>query len=148
MSSLGEKFAGNVLALGAGSLTAKNGKSASLEPLDSNQVAKACQLIVLEIPMKACAEQQGSTIRAVQSQRQGGSAMTLRGAANLSRRNARAKAHFARLFGFTGPCTDPDFMEGIEKVADYYWRKQQPALIDITPAPDPNQADLFGGDKC
>lgn len=102
------------------------------------------QLIVLQIPIKACAEAQQSTERAVESQRQGESAMSLRAAANLSRANSRARAGFARMFGFTGPCTDPDFMEGVDKIAEYYWRKQVQLMEPQPLVINDGQGDLFG----
>jgi hypothetical protein len=148
MGATGGKIAGNYSGLNGGSVPVENPHPTALPALNTEQVIRHTQLIVLSIPIKKCAVQQGATTRAVESQRQGDSSMSLRAAVNLSRANPRAKAMFARMFGFSGPMTDPDFMEGIEQVADYYWRKQQQQLIDVTPTvADTDQADLFGGDQ-
>ncbi len=139
------KIAGTYAGPGGGSLPVQSPQlSPRLPALTSGQVIRETQLIILQIPIKQAAQQQEATTRAVESQRQGESSMSLRAAANLSRANPRARAAFARLFGFTGPMTDPDFMQGIEQVASYYWQKQQRLMFDVTPDVA-CQDDLFGG---
>lgn len=84
---------------------------------------------------------QGATTRAVEAQRNGDSTMSLRAAVNACRANPRARAMFARLIGIPGQCSDPDFMEGLEKVVDYFLR--QPGA-SATAQEDEPIADLFG----
>ena len=114
-----------------GSLPGNNAKPTStLPPLNTNQLKRETQRIVIQFPTKAVAEQQGGTERAVEDQRNGESCMSLRAAVNMCRANPRARAQFARLLGFSGAHTDPDFMEGMEKLAQGYLR-QQAAMFGI-----------------
>lgn len=130
--------AGTVSGQSAGSLPGINQKNSSgLPKLGRNELIRVTQGIVLQFPIKEMAELQDSTTKAVESQRNGDSAMSLLAAANCSRGNARARAMFARLFGFTGHHTDPDFMEGLEKMALGYMR-QQMAAMGMAPEMDAN----------
>ena len=133
----------------AGSLPGTNPKNTSgdiLPSLGRNELIREVQAIVLHFPIKQVAEEQDCTTKAVESQRSGDSAMSLLAAANMSRSNPRARAMFARLFGFTGHYTDPDFMEGMEKVFHAYLRQQhQVAEEGPAEACDEAMGDLFGG---
>jgi hypothetical protein len=121
--------AGSVPGRGAGSLPGIDRKNSSRLPrLGRNELIRETQSIVLQFPIKDMAEMQDATTKAVESQRNGDSAMSLLAAANCSRSNVRARAMFARLFGFTGHHTDPDFMEGLEKMALGYMRQQMAAM--------------------
>lgn len=116
---------GSVPGQKAGSLLGKNPENTSdLPRLGRNDLLKAVQSIVLHFPIKKAAELQDNTTKAVEGQRAGGSAMELLAAANMCRSSAKARALFAPLFGFSGAYTDPDFMEGMERLAMSYLRQQ------------------------
>lgn len=141
----GGKTSGSLARLRHGGFpVADYGNTSVLPPLTTSQLVRETQDIVLRFPIKEMAEDQGATTRAVESQRNGESAMSLRAAVNMCRSNARARAMFARMIGIPGQCSDPDFMEGLEKVVDYYRRQQ----LQDSPAPAPDDqppADLFAG---
>jgi hypothetical protein len=130
----------------AGNLTGKNSQNSSepLPPLTSRQALKESQAIVLQFPIKVAAELQQATTRAVESQRDGESAMSFRAAVNMARANPRARALIGRLLGFTGQYSDPDFMEGLEQVVGYMLRQKQQAEDGPGAACDEANLDLFG----
>lgn len=104
------------------------------------------QRIALMGSLKQVAEQQDATERAVESQRNGESAMSLEAAVNLSNNNPRAKAEFAKLFGIPGYFNDPDFMEAWQKFGEFYAR--QKAMAEAAPVErEDNVVDLFGGEN-
>lgn len=105
---------------------------------------RATQRIVLRFPIKAVAEQQDSTERAVESQRNGESAMSLQAAVNMARSNPRARAEFAKLFGIPSYFNDPDFMEAWERFGEFFLRQQQPVEV-VAEDHQTNVVDLFGG---
>lgn len=110
---------------GLGSLPGKNPCNSSAPPkLGRNDLIKAVQAVLLQFPVKKVAEDQDTTTKAVECQRNGDSAMSLLACANMCRSNARARALLAPLFGFSGHYTDPDFMEGMEKMALGMLRQQ------------------------
>ena len=138
--------AGNVPGGSPGSLPGKNpGNTSRLPQLGRNDLIREVQSIILQFPLKQVAEEQDATTKAVESQRSGDSAMSLLAAANFARSNVRARAMFMRLFGCSGRVTDPDFMEGVEKIAEFYWREQQRAEDGPAEACDPAMDDLFAG---
>lgn len=112
-----------------GSLPRKNTKNTSGK-IGRHDLIREVQAILLQFPIKEAAELQDTTTRAVESQRNGDSAISLLAAANMCRSNPRARAMFGKLFGFSGAHTDPDFMEGMEKLAQGYLR-QQAAMFGI-----------------
>lgn len=120
---------GSYAGLNAGRDTGKApGNSSALGQLGRNELIRETQAIVLQFPTKQVAYQQDSTAKAVESQRNGDSAMSLLAAVNMSRTNPRARAMFARLFGFSGQHTDPDFMQAMELMAASYMRQQAEML--------------------
>lgn len=153
-SSLGKNI-GTVSASNHGSFAARAPGSSSgvypkntsgLGPLGRNDLIRVVQAIVLQFPIKEAAEHQDATTKAVESQRNGDSAMSLLAAANMCRSNVRARALFAPLFGFTGCYTDPDFMEGMEKLALGYLRQQQTEFTSPPASPSPRDASVTGED--
>lgn len=153
-----EQFGKNdrsVVAHKAGSYSGLNGGSdlgkkpnlasdAPLPRLGRQQLIRETQGIVLHFPIKKVAEWQDTTEKAVESQRNGESAMSLLAAANLSRSNPRARAMFAKLFGITGRMADPDFMEGWARFMAWHEREQQRAENGPAEACDEAMVDLFG----
>lgn len=121
--------------------------SSELPPITNNELIRETQLIVLEFGTERAAEEQGSTPRAIESQKNGESAIQTVRLINWARRNARVRAHVARLIGLTGPMTDPDFMEGMSQVADFFTRQQAVAAIaehDVDEAVADAMDELFG----
>lgn len=126
-----EQARGSFVGEGARKSSVGNAKETSLLPLTNNELIRETQLIVLEVGSARAAEEQGSTPRAIESQRNGESAIQTVRLINWARRNVRVRAHVARLIGLTGAMTDPDFMEGISQVADFFTRQQAvPAASD------------------
>jgi hypothetical protein len=130
-----------------GSLSGKNpGNSSNSAELGRNDLIRQTQSILLHFPIKEAAELQDATTKAVESQRNGDSAMSLLAAAKMCRNSAKARALFAPLFGFTGAHTDPDFMQGMEMLAHSYLR-QQLATFAGEPSPEAlAMGDSEGGD--
>lgn len=121
--------------------------SSELPPITNNELIRETQLIVLEFGTERAAEEQGSTPRAIESQKNGESAIQTVRLINWARKNARVRAHVARLIGLTGAVTDPEFMEGAEMVADFVMRQRQAAAAaehDVDHATDHAMAELFG----
>lgn len=140
----GGKTAGRVPASGRGSLPVKNPQpAAKLPPLSTAELIRETQAIVLHFPIKEMADQQGAATRTVESQRNGESAISFRGAVNMCRANPRARAMVARLIGIPGQCSDPDFMEGLEKIVEYYIGQMPNA--DNLAADCEETPDLFRG---
>lgn len=123
--SVGGKIGRTYRGLNAGNLLGTHPQNSSgLAKLSANDVTDAVQAIVLHFPIKEAARLQDNTTKAVERQRAGDNSMSLEAAANMCRGSARARALFAPLFGFTGDCTDPDFMEAQELLAKSYLRRQ------------------------
>lgn len=114
---------GSVAGRGAGSLPGKNPGNSSA-PLGRNELIRQTQAILLQFPIKEAAHLQDATTKAVESQRNGDSAISLLAVAKMCQGSAKARALFAPLFGFTGAHTDPDFMQGMELLAHSYMRQQ------------------------
>jgi len=142
--SLPDRARGTFVGSDARKSSSQNTKETS-EPLSTPELTRECQLILLEFSTAQAAEEQGATPRAIESQRNGESGISTRSLINWARRNARVRAHVARLIGLTGPMTDPDFMEGLSQVAGYFTRQQDgSAEHDAATACDEAMADLFG----
>lgn len=137
---------GTFAATGPGSLSGKNpGNSSVLPPLGRHDLIRETQSMVLHFPIKLVAEQQDSTTKAVESQRNGDSAMSLLAAVNMARANPRARAMLAKLIGVPGHAGDPDFMEAWDRFLAFAVRQHQQAEDGPAVACDPAMADLFGG---
>lgn len=106
------------------------------ELLGRRELIDETQRILLRFSIKESAELQDTTERAVEMQRNGDSAISLLAAANMCRGSAKARALFAPLFGFTGHYTDPDFMEGLEKVMLGYLNQHIPEQIEQEQEPE------------
>ena len=120
-------FTGNVQPLLPGSVLREKPRKtseATLPQIGRQDLIREVQGIVLQFSTKEMAQYQDSTERAVESQRNGESAMSLLAAANASRTNPRVRAMFARLFGITGPMADADFAEGYDRMMDFFIRQQ------------------------
>ncbi|HEX4302872.1 MAG TPA: hypothetical protein VHZ78_08760 [Rhizomicrobium sp.] len=147
-ATLTEQARGTFVGLGARKSSVENAKETSLPPITNNELIRETQLIVLEFGTERAAEEQGSTPRAIESQKNGESAIQTVRLINWARRNARVRAHVARLIGLTGPMTDPEFMEGMSQVADFFTRQQQAsdcAEHHAGEACDDAMTELFGG---
>jgi len=128
-----------------GSVLRENPNHASRLPrLGRKELIRETQKISLMASLKDAAEQQDTTERAVESQRNGESAMSLLAAVNMSRSNPRARAEFAKLFGIPGYFNDPDFMEAWEKFGEFFMRQQAQEVEPATER-EGNVVDLFGG---
>lgn len=106
--------------------------------LTTHQVIREVQIISLQFPTAQVAEEQGASPRAVENQRNGESALSLRNMINWCRANPRVRAQFIRLLG--EQClysTDPDFMEGFVKVMTSLTRNSMS---------DADAEDVRGGD--
>ena len=112
--------------------------------LGRKELINSNQKILLNFSIKEAADLQDATERAVESQRNGDSSISLQAVANMCLGSAKARALFAPLFGFTGHYADPEFMEGLEKVMQGYLQ-QQMAPHSPAEADDDGHADLFGG---
>jgi hypothetical protein len=132
-----------------GSVVRENPHHATEARLGRKQLIRETQKIMLQFPIKEAAELQDTTERAVESQRNGESAVSLLAVANMCQASAKARALFAPLFGFTGHYTDPDFMEGLEKVMAGYLRQQMgqqpPAVAEPEQDLPELTPDLFAG---
>lgn len=146
------KIAGSVLHSNGGSFPRRSRGSVlrenphqdvALPRLGRKELIRETQKILLQFSIKEAADDQDTTERAVEAQRNGESSISLQAAANMCRSNARARALFAPLFGFTGHYADPDFMEGLEKVMRGYLNQQLPPDDE---GDEEAHADLFGGD--
>lgn len=122
----------------------KPGNSSALPKLRKNQVKDASQSIVLMFPIKEAAAHQDATTAAVESQRNGDSAMSLHAAVNLSRGSVKARAEFAKLFGFPEHYSDPDFLAAWEGFVAFYERKKREAEEGPAVTCDEAMGDLFG----
>lgn len=149
------KISGSLLAHSGGSfprrdrgrLLRENPNSAtSLPNIGRKELISETQRIALMGSLKDVAEQQDTTERAVESQRNGESAMSLQAAVNMARHNPRARAEFARLFGIPGYFNDPDFMEAWERFGDFFARQQYAAEPEPAADREGKVIDLFGGD--
>lgn len=145
------KFPGSVVPQERGRVVGKHPNNSSsipaLPPISRKELIRETQSIVLQFHIKEMAHWQDCTDKAVESQRDGEAAMSLRAAVNAARSNPRVRAMLGRLLGFTGHYADPDFMEGWEKMAMSAIARQHFAndqgeqseeFEDATP-------DLFGG---
>jgi hypothetical protein len=113
--------------------------------LGRHDLIRETQQIMLQFSIKEGAALQDTTERAVESQRNGESAISLLAVANMCQGSAKARALFAPLFGFSGAYTDPDFMQFQERMMVEYLRQQLPE-----PAEEENDEPhpcLFGGDQ-
>jgi hypothetical protein len=149
------KFSGSPLAHGVGSFPRRDrgrvlrenpNHASSLPNIGRKELIRETQRIALLDSLKAVAEQQDTTERAVESQRNGESAMGLQAAVNMARNNPRARAEFAKLFGIPCYFNDPDFMEAWERFGEFFMRQQ---VLEAAAQPveyDGNVVDLFGGD--
>ena len=128
-----------------GSVLGFNTRNTSALPkLRKREVLEASQAIVLQFPIKEAADLQDATTKAVESQRNGDSAMSLQAAINLARGSTKARAQFAKLFGFPEHYGDPDFLAAWEGFAAYYERKKREAEEGPAVATDEAMTDLFG----
>jgi hypothetical protein len=141
---------GSVSGQGPGSLPGKKPGNSS-GPLGRHDLIRRTQAILLQFPLKEAAELQDATTKAVESQRNGDSAMSLLAVAKMCQGSAKARALFAPLFGFTGAHTDPDFMQGMEMLAHSYMRQQLEKFGAPKPSAaihgDDNSSDCAGGDQ-
>jgi hypothetical protein len=131
------------------SLFTKN--SSPLPPLSTAELIRETQGIVLQFPTYQVAEEQGASPRAIENQRNGESAISLRNAINWARRNPRVRARFMYLMGCESE-TDPDFVQGISLLFNEFVRLRTSDASSGTPdeliggdASDCETADLFGG---
>jgi hypothetical protein len=119
----------------------KTKNSSALPPLNTDQLIRETQSIILQFPTQQVAEEQGASPRAIENQRNGESSISLRNAINWCRANPRVRAEFMRLMGCDGE-TDPDFVQGISLLMNAMAR-QAPA--DTQPdGVAPPAPDLFG----
>lgn len=125
-----------------GSVLRENPNRAS-GPIGRKELIRETQRISLMGSLKDVAEQQDTTERAVESQRNGESAMSLQAAVNMARNNPRARGEFARLFGIPGYFNDPDFMEAWERFGEFFMR-QQVQEPEPTGEREGKVIDLFG----
>lgn len=121
---------------------AKNSCADRLEPLGRNDLIRSWQAIILPFSLKRAAEEQDTTRQAVENQRNGDSAASLLAAINMARANPRVRAQLGALMGFRGCYTDPDFMEGMEKLAQGYVRQQFSSLTFV-PDASPHDVDAI-----
>jgi hypothetical protein len=127
-------------------------RTSVLPPLTRTEFIRQTQEILCEFPSTQAAEEQDATPRAVESQRNGESGISSLRLINWARRNARVRAHVARLIGLSESITDPDFMQGASLVADYFARMhgmaecEQLSGDDMEKTEAPVNGDLFGGD--
>lgn len=94
--------------------------------LTRHGLIRETQKILLQFSIKEASHLQDTTERAVEQQRNGESAVSLRAVANMCQGSPKARALFAPLFGFTGRYTDPEFMEWQEKMMQEYLRQHMP----------------------
>lgn len=117
----------------------------SLPPLTTAELNRETQCIVLQFHTEQASDEQGAGIRAIELQKNGESGISTKGLINWARRNARVRAEVARLIGLTGRVTDPDFMEGMAKVAASIIREEAVAADDgLEAANEFAMRDLFG----
>lgn len=93
------------------------------EALDVNLVNKVVQCVALQFSIDEVACDAGATPRAVESVRAGDNGMQFTKIVNWCRRNPLARAQFAALLGCETE-VDPDFVEGLSKLRNYYVRLQ------------------------
>ena len=140
----GETFARR----GRGSDVRGNPNHDALPKLRRHSLIKETQRIMLNFPIKEASLMQDTTERAVESQRNGESAISLLAVTNMCREpgpnGAKARALFAPLFGFGSHYSDPDFMEGLDRVMQGYLRQQFEAEVDIEDSAEETH-DMFGG---
>jgi hypothetical protein len=123
-------------------------KSSALPPLSTSELIRETQCIVLQFPTHQVAEEQGASPRAIENQRNGESAISLRNAINWARRNPRVRARFMYLMGCESE-TDPDFVQGISLLFNEFVRQRtSEAPVDDSTAVDDGAddhetADLF-----
>lgn len=147
------KIGGSLLAQSGGSFPRRDrGRLLRETPKQTTHIGRKelireTQRIALMDSLKNVAEQQDTTERAVESQRNGESAMSLQAAVNMSNNNPRARAEFARLFGIPGYFNDPDFMEAWERFGEFFMRQQVASEAEQPAQHDGNVVDLFGGDE-
>lgn len=112
--------------------------------LTRHGLIRETQKILLNFSIKEASHLQDTTERAVEQQRNGESAVSLRAVANMCQGSAKARALFAPLFGFSGAYTDPDFMQFQERMMVEYLRQQLPEAAEDE-GDEEAHADLFGG---
>lgn len=147
------KSTGNYLGLNGGtfprrergSVVRENPHRTATRRIGRKELIGETQKILLNFSIKEAAELQDATERAVESQRNGESSISLQAAANMCLSSAKARALFAPLFGFTGHYADPDFMEGLEKVMAGYLRQEMARQEEPEPDHPELTPDLFAG---
>lgn len=153
LGSLTRGTLGGVNSPKSSSLFANKATDTPLPPLTTDGVIKETQRIILRFPVRQVAEEQGATQRAVENQRNGESAISLRNMINWCRANPRVRAEFMRLMGCDGE-TDPDFVQGISLLVNKLVRERTnearwatPVTVDAEGAtPESIDGDdLFGG---
>ena len=105
------KFRSSLVRSVRDSAMGKNAKqSTSQKALHAEELRKETQAIVLQFPTAEAAEDQGTTIRAVENQKNGDSSISFLAVVNWCRRNPRARGEFMRLLG-CGEESNPDFQQ-------------------------------------
>ena len=101
----------------------KANNSSALSPLTTSDVIRETQCIVLKYGTARAAEEQGASPRAIENQKNGESAISLRNMLNWCRVNPRVRAEFMALMGCDCE-TDPDFVQGISLLMNKFVRER------------------------
>lgn len=112
----------------------------SLPPLRRSEFIREVQELATEVPLGQAMDEQNAVARTIENQRAGESGIQSLALLNWGRANPRVRARIARLIGLSGAVTDPDFMEGAEKLADYFARQ----ALGIPEHEDPSSCHSAG----